>query len=95
MQFDKDGDKKLSRDELPEFLQSRFERMDTNGDGFIDAGELAELRAKMKSGGGGRPPGPRGDGSNGDRPAGPTPGGEKPGGEPRAEGPSGGAGGPP
>jgi HlyD family secretion protein len=44
MQLDKDGDKKLSREELPEPMQGMLERADTNGDGAIDSAELKALR---------------------------------------------------
>ena len=73
MQFDKDGDKRLKREELPERMQGMFERLDTNGDGFIDASEIAEMRRRFKQGGG-RPGGPGGEGSGGG-PAGPKEGG--------------------
>ncbi len=56
MQFDKDGDKKLSKEELPERMQGLFERMDSNGDGFIDATEIAEMRKRFGNRGD-RPPG--------------------------------------
>jgi multidrug resistance efflux pump len=69
MQSDKDGDKKLSREELPERMQGMFERMDSNGDGFIDSSEVAEMRRRFKQGGG--------------RPGGPGPAGEAPAGGPR------------
>lgn len=61
MQFDKDGDKKVSRDEAPE-LQAFFDKIDTNGDGFIDAKEAAAAAARRKQmeGGGGGPGGPGG-----------------------------------
>lgn len=62
MQFDKDGDGKVSRDEAPEQVQAFFDRMDTNGDGFIDRKEAEEARKRMESGGGrsGGPGGPTG-----------------------------------
>jgi hypothetical protein len=64
MQFDKDGDKKLSREELPERMQPMFERMDPNQDGFIDATEIAEMR-RLKKGAGGRPGGRGAEGKGG------------------------------
>ncbi|MBI5759638.1 MAG: HlyD family efflux transporter periplasmic adaptor subunit, partial [Planctomycetales bacterium] len=65
MSLDKDGDKKVSRDEAsgegaPPFMASAFDFMDTNKDGFIDAAEVAESRKRMQQGGGGRPGGPGG-----------------------------------
>ncbi len=36
MQFDKDSDGKLTKEELPEQAQAFFDRMDTNGDGSVD-----------------------------------------------------------
>ena len=60
MEFDKDGDKKVSREEAPEPMQARFDKIDTNGDGFIDAKEAAAAaarRRKMEAEGGG-PGGP-------------------------------------
>lgn len=59
MRLDKDGDKKLSREELPERMQGRFEQLDSNHDGFIDAAEAAEMRRRFS---GGSPGGPGGDG---------------------------------
>jgi len=87
MQFDKDGDKKLSREELPERMQSMFERMDPNQDGFIDATEIAEMR-RLKKGAGGRPGGrgAEGKGGPGGGPAGPGEG-AGPGAGPGGEGP--------
>lgn len=46
MEFDANGDGKLSADELPDRLRERFDRMDTNGDGQVDE---AELRARLAS----------------------------------------------
>jgi multidrug efflux pump subunit AcrA (membrane-fusion protein) len=65
MSLDKDGDKKVSRDEAsaegaPSFLGNAFDFMDANKDGFIDAAEVAESRKRMQQGGGGRPGGPGG-----------------------------------
>lgn len=39
--FDRDGDKRLSRRESPDWLRQQFPRMDTNGDGILDGQELA------------------------------------------------------
>ncbi len=63
--LDKNDDKKLTVDELPERMQGRFDAIDTNGDGAVDAKEFATFRAEMRKrfengggGGGGGPPGP-------------------------------------
>ncbi|MEX0978150.1 MAG: HlyD family efflux transporter periplasmic adaptor subunit [Pirellulales bacterium] len=62
MAADKDGDKKISLDEAPDRMKDAFGQMDTNGDGFIDAKEAAELRRRMQQmrqgGGQGGPGGP-------------------------------------
>jgi len=63
MSFDKDGDKKISKDEAPDTIKGFFDRMDSNSDGFIDAKEIAEARRKMQQmqqqmQGGGGPGGP-------------------------------------
>ncbi|HAA53047.1 MAG TPA: hypothetical protein DCE43_25255, partial [Planctomycetaceae bacterium] len=42
--FDKDGDKALSKDEVPEALKSRFGEIDTNKDGKCDLKEFAAAR---------------------------------------------------
>lgn len=51
--LDKDGDGKISKDEAPGGMKDRFDSMDTNGDGFIDKAEQAELMKKFQGGGGG------------------------------------------
>jgi HlyD family secretion protein len=64
MSFDKDGDKKVSKDEAPEQVQKAFDFIDTNTHGLIDAMESAAAAAKrrqMEQQGGG-PGGPRGPG---------------------------------
>lgn len=53
MQFDKDGDGRLSKEELPERMQRMMERGDTNKDGFLSKEELMEL-ARAQAGAGGR-----------------------------------------
>jgi len=61
MQFDKNGDGKVGRDELPEQMQGFFDRMDANGDGSIDKAEIEAMRARFQKGGkggSGGPPGP-------------------------------------
>ena len=55
--MDKDGDGKLSRDELPEQFRSGFQRSDANKDGFLDKREMTasmvRLRAMRRGAGGG------------------------------------------
>ncbi len=51
--LDKDGDGKISKDEAPAGMQSRFDSLDGNGDGFIDKAEQAELMKRFQGGGGG------------------------------------------
>ncbi len=48
--MDKDGDKKLSRDEAQGRLKSNFERLDSNDDGFIDREELGKLAERLGRG---------------------------------------------
>jgi HlyD family secretion protein len=50
-QFDKNGDNKISREEAPERMQENFEKIDTNGDGQVDAGELAAMRSRRAQSG--------------------------------------------
>lgn len=67
MQFDADGDGKVSKQEAPERMQEGFDGLDTNKDGALDRAEINALRdmmrAKFRSGGGpggggfGGPPG--------------------------------------
>jgi HlyD family secretion protein len=95
MQFDKNGDKKLSKDELPAEMTSRwdrmgtsFEKLDRNNDGFLDAAELAELRKLFQprrgsgQGGPGGAGGPGGPGGFGGPPGMGPPGGGPPGARP-------------
>jgi len=55
LEFDLDGDGRLTMDEAPEAIQARFERMDQNGDGFLDAEDQPAERGPGGLGGG--PPG--------------------------------------
>ena len=57
MQYDKDGDGKVTKEEAPEFMQSFFDRMDANGDGAIDRQEIESMRSRMGGGGPGKPGG--------------------------------------
>jgi hypothetical protein len=70
--FDKNGDGKVSKAELPERLQNLMATGDTNKDGFLDKAELtriAEQRAGGRGGPGGfgGPNGPGGPGGPGRR----------------------------
>ena len=62
MEFDLDGDDRVTRDELPERMQRRFEFMDANQDGFLDDSDMEEMRNRFREGRGrgGRGRGPRG-----------------------------------
>jgi len=51
--FDKDSDGKVSKEEAPDRLKERFDSLDTNKDGFLDAGELSKLRPPSGGAGGG------------------------------------------
>ncbi len=54
MDNDKDGDGKVSKDEVPSgWMRDRFDFMDSDGDGFIDQSEMDALRARRGGGGGG------------------------------------------
>jgi len=48
MDLDKNGDKKISLDEAPERMKDHFSEIDANGDGSLDAAEIAEFRRKMQ-----------------------------------------------
>lgn len=51
LQFDKNGDGRLAKDELPERMQRMLERGDTNKDGFLSRDELIQLaRAQVENG---------------------------------------------
>ncbi|MCA9264435.1 MAG: HlyD family efflux transporter periplasmic adaptor subunit [Planctomycetales bacterium] len=82
MQFDSDGDGRVSKDEAPERMQNFFDRMDPNGDGFIDQAEVDEMRSRFGGGRGGPGRGgPEGGGPGSGGPGGP--GGPGSGGPPR------------
>ncbi len=70
-QNDKDGDGKLTGDEIPERMKQNLERIDTNSDGAVDKSEAEAIFSRMRH----RRPGgdrPREDGErarpDGDRP---------------------------
>lgn len=50
--MDANGDGKLQKNELPERMQSMFDRLDTNGDGALDGEEIQAMR---RGGGQSRP----------------------------------------
>ena len=43
MRMDTDGDGKISREEAPDRLRERFDEMDKNGDGFLDASDFQAM----------------------------------------------------
>jgi Ca2+-binding EF-hand superfamily protein len=46
---DKDGDGKWSAGELPPALRGAFDKLDANGDGFVDADEVKQSAAMIRS----------------------------------------------
>jgi len=46
--LDKNQDGKVTEDELPEMMRSRFGDMDKNSDGHLDAGEIAEVQKAIQ-----------------------------------------------
>ena len=72
-QFDKNGDGKLSQEEVPDRMKENFSKLDRNGDGQIDR---SELPMGPSPGGEGRDRRPAGDRPAGDRPAGDRPAAE-------------------
>ena len=56
---DTDGDDRLTREEFPERMRQRFERMDANGDGYVEPSEIeAMMRRGFMRGGPRGGPGP-------------------------------------
>ncbi len=51
---DADGDQRLSRDEAPERIRDRFDKIDSNGDEFIDMAEVRQVAERMAAGGKGK-----------------------------------------
>ena len=68
MQYDSDGDGKISKSEAPEQMQTFFDRMDPNKDGFIDAAEIQAMRSGRGGRGDGGGRGGRGGGEGGGSP---------------------------
>ena len=69
MAFDKNGDGKISKDELPERMHALFDEGDTNRDGFLDLEEIKRLANRPPPDRPGPPGGPPGrPGRPGDRP---------------------------
>ena len=62
-EFDTNKDGKLSMEEVPDGMRSRFAASDKNSDGFLDSGELLEMFANMpqQPRGGNRGPAPTSD----------------------------------
>jgi multidrug efflux pump subunit AcrA (membrane-fusion protein) len=58
MSLDQNKDGKISRDEAPERMKPMFGMMDSNGDGFLDAKEVAEVRKKFQQKQAAKPSGP-------------------------------------
>ncbi len=52
MSNDKNNDGKVTKDELPEFMQRMLERADTNKDGAIDKDEAKAMAETFGRGGG-------------------------------------------
>ena len=48
LERDEDGDGRVSRDEVPEQMRERFERIDSNHDGYIDREELEAMFERME-----------------------------------------------
>ena len=57
MSFDKNGDGKVSKDEMPERMQRILERADTNKDDALDKEEIEKLAERFSGRRGPRRPG--------------------------------------
>lgn len=58
MNLDRDGDGKVTQDEMPDWMRARvLERADTNGDGAIDQEEAEKMADQFERRRGGPPPG--------------------------------------
>lgn len=55
MTHDKDGDKRISRDEAPEQIKAFFDKLDADGDGYVTEAEAAQARQKAAAAGGAPP----------------------------------------
>jgi len=51
MRFDSDGDGKISKAEAPNRLKERFNRIDANGDNFIDEEEMKQMMERFRGNG--------------------------------------------
>lgn len=58
MQADKNSDGKISKEEAPERMKANFERVDGNGDGFLDETELKAIARRLMDASN-RPDGPQ------------------------------------
>ncbi|HWA97034.1 MAG TPA: EF-hand domain-containing protein [Pirellulales bacterium] len=54
-QADANNDGKLTKDEAPDRMRENFDRIDQNGDGFIDADEMKQVIQMLARSGGGAP----------------------------------------
>ena len=58
MQFDLDGDGKVSKEEAPQRMKMFFDRADSNGDGMLEPAEFEKMRSMRPPGAGRGPGGP-------------------------------------
>jgi Ca2+-binding EF-hand superfamily protein len=49
---DANKDGKISKEEAPALIKDRFDRIDTNGDGFVDEAEVRQMLERMRDAGG-------------------------------------------